>query len=159
MNQREIVNNERERLQGIFDPFNKKGSWKTVHSPASGPLVLGVYDSYIVTRVVPYMNRAGDVTKTVFWITMKSMGYHTGFQHVHTHKIVRIEQEDTFLLDLFGSAGDRYHIELIFPELQPEMWSQWERWKKYKENRAEYFKEVDRNVMEAHTRIAKAGRL
>lgn len=158
MNKKEIVAHKK-RIQSYFDPFNKKGSTLSIKWPENREfLMLGIYDSFEVIRVVPFVNKKGEIIRTVFWLFFKSLGYDQGFQFCHTKKMVKMNQEDTYELDLVDDRGYKYHIELIFPELEPELAKTWEKWKEYKEARAEWFASADPQIREWHLQIAKEGK-
>ena len=111
----ELVNQEKTQLQALFDPFNQRGSWMTLAEGREQPMRLGIMEGYTVTRVAPQFDTRGNVTHVEFWLFHKALGYHEGFQHAHTIKVVRWSQEDTYLLDLVDDRDRRFHIELIFP--------------------------------------------
>ncbi len=160
MNEKDLVRREKDRLQKYFDPFNEKGSTLSIKMPGDRePLVLGIYDSYIVTRVVPFLNKKnGEIARTVFWLFFKSLGYDAGFQYCHTKKMVGLTQEDSYELDLKDDGGIEYHIELIFPELEPELAMAWLDWKEYKKDRHAWFAEADPQIKERHLQIAREGK-
>lgn len=152
----ELVQKERQKLQQLFAPFNQKGAWMTVDMLGSEkPLEFGLMDSFMPTRVLPYVDKSGNVTNVEFWLLFKSAGYNNGWQYSHTKKMVSWIQEDTYELDLVDDDGWKYHIELIFPELDPELKNQWDYWQNYKKSRSRFFKEIDRNILEEHVEIAK----
>ncbi len=49
----ELVNQEKARLQALFDPFNERGSWMTLAEGREQPMRLGIMEGYLVTRVAP----------------------------------------------------------------------------------------------------------
>ncbi len=85
----------------------------------------------------------------------KALGYHEGFQHAHTIKVVRWSQEDTYLLDLVDDLDRRFHIELIFPELERDLAVDWKRWSEYKAANREMFERIDRELLAEHIGIAE----
>ena len=143
----ELVKQERTRLQALFDPFNQGGSWMTLAEGREKPMRLGIMEGYRVTRVAPQFDTGGNVTHVDFWLFHKALGYHEGFQHAHTIKVLRWSQEDTYLLDLVDDRGRRFHIELILPELEPDMVADWNRWQAYKAENREMFERVDRELL------------
>ena len=158
MNKKDLVRQEKDRLQKYFDQFNEKGSTLAIQMKGDkSPMVLGVYDSYEVTRVVPFVDKDGKITRTVFWLFFKSMGYDSGSQYCHTKKMVKLHQEDTYELDLEDDGEIKYHIELIFPELEPDLAMMWAEWKEYKKERHAWFAEADPQIRDWHLKAAREG--
>ena len=151
----ELVNQEKTQLQALFDPFNERGSWMTLAEGREQPLRLGIMEGYLVTRVAPHFDTQGNVTQVDFWLFHKALGYHEGFQHAHTIKVVRWSQEDTYLLDLVDDRGRRFHIELIFPELERDLGADWKRWNEYKAENREMFERIDAELLAEHIKIAE----
>ena len=135
-------------MQAMFDAFNKQGSHITITTDDEvKPFIVEMLvDSYLVTRVAP---------PKAFWLFYKSVGYHEGFQYSHTHKIVRWASEDSYELDLEDDRGWQYHIELIFPELQPHHIAHWRKWEVYKARNRKGLERVARQLLEEHTEIAR----
>ncbi len=46
----ELVKQEKNRLQALFDPFNERGSWMTLAESREKPMHLGIMEGYTVTR-------------------------------------------------------------------------------------------------------------
>lgn len=151
----EFIASEKAKLQALFDGFNEKGSWMTMTEGNDDPLEFGLIDSYLVTRVAPHFDAAGDPTKTDFWVLFKSAGYNNGWQYAHTIKVVDWSQDDTYLLDLTDDLDRRYHIELLFPTLDLSLCADWEYWQDYKADNAEMFEQIDAQLLEEHIRIAE----
>ena len=151
----ELVNQEKARLQALFDPFNERGSWMSLAEGREQPLRLGIMEGYLVTRVAPHFDAGGNVTRVDFWLFHKALGYHEGFQHAHTIKVVRWSQEDTYLLDLVDDRDRRFHIELIFPELEPDLEADWNQWQAYKTENREMFERIDAQLLAEHIEIAE----
>ena len=137
--------NSKESLQALFDEFNKTGSTMTLAEDGYSTIELGLRDSYIVTRL-----EGSD-----FWLFHKAAGYNNGFQYSHTMKVVSWSQEDTYMLDLVDDLGRRYHIELIFPELEPNLGEAWADWQAYKAANRQRFKQIDAQLLEEHLWIAE----
>ncbi|MDE0180269.1 MAG: hypothetical protein OXL39_02920 [Caldilineaceae bacterium] len=142
----EIVEQKRQRLQALFDQFNEGGSTMTLayEDEDLEPVDLGLMDSFMVTRV------DGDA----FWVMNKVFGYQDGWQHTHTIKVVEWSQDDTYLLDLVDDMDRRFHIELIFPELEPALAEMWDHWQAYKARNRERFRLLDENLLADHMEIA-----
>ena len=140
----DLIDQNRQRLQALFDPFNKGGSWMTLAEGEEAPLPLGIIDGYTVTRV----------TGADFWVHFKAVGYHEGFQHAHTVKMVDWSQDDTYLLDLVNDRGRRFHIELIFPDLEPDLAAGWNRWRAYKAANRQRFERIDAELLADHIEMA-----
>ena len=151
----ELVNQEKTRLQKLFDPFNERGSWMTLAEGRERPMRLGIMEGYTVTRVAPQFDTGGNVTQVDFWLFHKALGYHEGFQHAHTIKVVRWSQEDTYLLDLVDDLRRRFHIELIFPELERDLGADWNQWQAYKAQNREMFERIDQELLAEHIKIAE----
>ncbi len=90
-----------------------------------------------------------------FWLFHKALGYHEGFQHAHTIKVVRWSQEDTYLLDLVDDRDRRFHIELIFPELERDLGADWKQWRQFKAQNREMFERIDQELLTEHIKIAE----
>jgi len=132
-------------LQALFDPFNRGGSALTVEGgPHEEPIPFGVVDSYQVIRV------KGDQ----FWLLLKEIGYQAEPQYSHDVKVVSWTQDDTWLLDLVDHLDRRYHIELIFPELDVEQYKQWQRWQRYKYRHRKRFLFADKTILEQSIQAA-----
>ncbi len=131
-------------LQELFDQFNKGGSTMKLYQDGYTPIDLGLCDSYLVTRV------EGDQ----FWLFHKAAGYNNSSHYSHTAKIVAWSQVDTYLLDLVDDVGQRYHIELIFPEQEPDLAEDWKRWQAYKRANRKSFERMDAHLLEVHSEIA-----
>ncbi len=151
----ELIDPERSRLQALFDPFNRDGSWMTLAEGRQEPIPLGVIDSYTVTRVAPHFDAKGDVTRVDYWLFFKALGYDEGFQHAHTIKVVHWSQADTYLLDLVDNRDRRFHLELIFPEQEPDLAADWNRWQEYKTENRERFERIDAELIAEHIEIAE----
>ena len=141
----DLIDLERRNLQALFDPFNKGGSTLTISGGGHAPLALGIMEGYLVTRV------AGDQ----FWVRFKALGYHDGFHHAHTAKIANWSQDVTWLLDLIDDSARQLHIELIFPELEPELAADWKRWRAYKAENRKRFQRIGADLLAEHARIAE----
>ncbi len=150
----ELVNQEKTQLQALFDPFNERGSWMSLAEGREQPMRLGIMEGCTVTRVAPQFDTRGNVTHVEFWLFHKALGYHEGFQHAHTIKVVRWSQEDTCLLDLVDDRDRRFHIELIFPELEPDLEADWKQWQAYKTENREMFERIDAQLLAEHIEIA-----
>ena len=151
----ELIDQEKRRRQALFDPFNRGGSWMTLAEGRQEPIPLGVIDGYAVTRVAPHFDAKGNVTRVDFWLYFKALGYHEGFQHAHTVKVVRWSQEDTYLLDLVDDRDRRFHIELIFPDQEADLAADWNRWQEYKAENRERFERIDAELLAEHIEIAE----
>ena len=152
----EFIAQEKARLQALFDEFNRDGSFIVLREARSEPLYLGLVDSYTVTRVAPYFDAAGNVTRTDFWVMWKSVGYNNGYQYTHTIKVVEWSREDTYEIDLTDDRGRRYHIELIMDATEHAYVLDWRKWQRYKMENASELEIIDAQLLEEHTRMAEA---
>ena len=152
----EFIANEKARLQKLFDGFNMRGSWMRMREGEDTPLDFGIIDSYLVTRVAPYFDATGNVTKTDFWLLFKSAGYNNGWQYAHTIKVVDWSQDDTYLLDLTDDMGRKFHIELLFPSQDQALVADWKHWQDYKAQNATMFEDIDAQLLAEHIDIAEA---
>lgn len=152
---REFIEDEKARLQKLFDEFNEKGSWMEMREGEDEPLEFGLIDSYIVTRVAPHFDAAGNVTKTDFWILFKSAGYNNGWQYAHTIKVIDWSQGDTYLIDLTDNRGRQYHVELLFPTQDRALVADWKYWQGYKADNKAMFERIDAALLDEHIRIAE----
>ncbi len=105
--------------------------------------------------MAPHFDAKGNVKRVDFWLFLKALGYHEGFQHAHTLKVLRWSQEDTYLLDLVDDRERRFHIELIFPELERDLGADWQRWREYKAENREMFQRIDQQLLAEHIKIAE----
>lgn len=152
----EFIAQEKARLQALFDEFNRDGSFIVLREGRGEPLPLGLVDSYTITRVAPHFDAAGNVTKTDFWVTWKSIGYENGYQYSHTIKVVDWSRDDTYELDLTDDLGRRYHIELIMDATEHDYVLDWRKWLRYKAENAAEFEIIDAQLLEEHTKIAES---
>ncbi|RLB87918.1 MAG: hypothetical protein DRH50_16045 [Deltaproteobacteria bacterium] len=155
MNVKEFINKEKTRLQALFEPFNKGGSWMSLFEPGLKPVRLGLIDGYTVIRVAPYFDVKGEIKRIDFWLLFKAVGYDEGFQHAHTVKVIRWSQDDTYLLDIEDDRKRKYHIELIFPDQEPDLASDWKHWRQYKSENNDRFERIDAEILTEHIQIAE----
>lgn len=152
---KDFIEKEKNRLQALFEPFNAGGSWMTLAENNYKTVRLGLVDGFTVTRVAPHFSSAGEITHVDFWLLIKMVGYHEGFQHAHTIKVISWSQEDSYLLDLTDDRGRRFHIELIFPELERNLAADWKTWTGYKAKNHERFESIDADIFSEHLAIAE----
>ena len=152
---KEFIEKEKARLQALFEPFNTDGSWMTLAEKGRTPVRVGLVDGFTVTRVAPHFDAVGEVTRVDFWLLLRMLGYDEGFQHIHTVKIVSWSQDDTYLLDLLDDRDRRFHIELIFPDQEPDPAADWNRWSGYKAKNGDRFERINAELLTEHTRIAE----
>jgi len=152
---KEFIDKEKGRLQALFEPFDKGGSWMSLVEPGREAVRLGIVDSYSVTRVAPHFDAKGEIKRIDFWLLFKAVGYDEGFQHAHTIKVVKWSQEDTYLLDLVDDRTRKYRIELIFLDQEPELASDWSHWRRYKMRNRDRFSLIDADLMSEHLQIAE----
>lgn len=153
---KDFIASEKERLQALFDEFNKEGSLMVMREGHDTPLPFGLIDSYTVTRVAPHFNATGNVTKTDFWLMFKSVGYNNGYQYTHTIKVVSLSQDDTYLIDITDDRDRRYHVELIMDVTEHDYVVAWRKWQRYKTENAAEFEIIDAQLLDEHTKIAEA---
>ena len=151
-----FIDREREKIQSLFVLFNERGSWIELRESGGEPIRLGLVDSYRVTRVAPQFDTSGELKHIVFWLFYKAAGYDSGFQYVHTLKIVRWSQEDGYLIDLYDDRKRHFHVELIMPETEPGMVADWKRWCRYKGKNRPRFEKIDAQLLEEHLEIAES---
>jgi hypothetical protein len=152
---KEFIGKEKARVQALFEPFNAGGSWMSLAEKGSETIRLGLVDGFWVTRVSPHFDAKGGVTRVDFWLFMRMLGYDEGFHHAHTIKVVSWSQEDTYLLDLVDDRSRMFHIELVFPDQEPDMAADWKTWNKYKEDNRDRFSRIDADLLSEHVRIAE----
>ncbi len=152
---KEFIDKEKARLQALFEPFNEGGSWMTLIESGREPARMGLVDSYKVTRVAPHFDARGELKRVDFWLLFKAVGYDEGFQHAHTVKVVRWSQEGTYLIDLTDDRGRRFHVELVFPDQEPDLAADWRRWRRYKSENRDRFERIDADLLAEHVRIAE----
>lgn len=152
---KEFIEKEKATLQALFEPFNEGGSWMTLLESGREPVRMGLVDGYTVTRVAPHFDARGELKRVDFWLLFKAVGYDEGFQHAHTVKVVRWSQEDTYLIDLTDDRGRRFHVELVFPDQEPDLASDWRSWRRYKSENRDRFERIDADLLAEHVRIAE----
>lgn len=152
---REVFENEKAKLQGLFDWPNRDGSWLRVENPRGEPLRLGLVDSFSVTRIAPEISAAGEIRRVAFWLMWKSAGYDEGPQFVHTVKVLEWRQEDPNELDFRDDRGWWHHVEGLVPPHEPEYVADWRRWQRYKAENRERFELLDASLLEEHVRLAE----
>lgn len=152
---KKFIASEKQRLQALFDEFNKEGSIMVMHEGHDTPLPFGLIDSYTLTRIAPHFDAAGNVTTTDFWLMFRSVGYNNGYQYAHTIKVVGWSQDDTYLIDLADDRNRRYHIELIMDATEHDYVVAWRKWQSYKAENAAEFEIIDAQILEEHIRIAE----
>lgn len=155
MNMKDFIQNEKTRLQSLFDEFNRDGSWMAVREGEYTPLMLGLIDSYTVTRVAPHFGTQGNVTKTDFWLMWKSVGYNNGFQYTHTIKVIDWSQDDSYLIDMMDDRRRRHHVELIMDVSEPDYMISWRIWQEYKTENIDMFARIDAQLLDEHRQIAE----
>jgi hypothetical protein len=139
---KEFIEKEKARLQALIEPGRE-------------PVRLELIDSYTLTRVAPHFDAGGELKRVDFWLLFKAVGYDEGFQHAHTVKVVRWSQEDTYLIDLTDDRGWRFHVELVFPDQEPDLAADWRRWRWYKSENRDRFERIDADLLAEHVRIAE----
>lgn len=152
---KEFIASEKERLQALFDGFNREGSLMVMREGHDTPLPFGLIDSFVVTRVAPNFDAAGNVTRTDFWLMFKSVGYNNGYQYAHTIKVVAWSQDDTYLIDLTDDRDRRYHVELIMDATEHDYVVAWRKWHRYKSENASEFAVIDGQILDEHIRMAE----
>ena len=152
---KEFIEKEKARLQALFEPLYEGGSCMTLCESGREPVRMGLVDSYKVTRVAPHFDAQGELKRVDFWLLFKAVGYDEGFQHAHTVKVVRWSQEDTYLIDLTDDRGRRFHVELVFPDQEPDLAADWRRWRRYKSENRDRFERIDADLLAEHVRIAE----
>lgn len=152
---KEFIEAEKAKLQALFNPFNEIGSWMRLAEKGTTTVRLGLVESFTVTRVAPQFDAAGDVVKVDFWLLFKMAGYDEGFQYSHTIKAVKWSQADSYLIDLTDDLGREFHVEEIFPDLDPELADAWRFWKRYRAENAERLARADAEILAQHIRIAE----
>lgn len=53
---KDFIEQEKSRIQGLFEEFNARGSWMRMADGHGEPMRFGLIDSYIVTRVAPHLD-------------------------------------------------------------------------------------------------------
>lgn len=152
---KEFIATEKEKLQALFDEFNAEGSLMVMREGHDTPLPFGLIDNFVVTRVAPHFDAAGNVTRTDFWLMFKSVGYNNGYQYTHTIKVVGWSQDDTYLIDLIDDRGRRYHVELIMDATEHDCVVAWRKWQRYKSENASEFEVIDAQILEEHIRMSE----
>lgn len=153
---KEFIEQETARLQAMFGRMNTEGTRITVFSADGSRLCGDLVDSLRVTRIAPFFDTQGAVTRIDFWLLWKSIGYDEGFQYAHTIKVVKCHVEDPGIeIELTDDHGRRHLLELIEPH-QEEGWARdWKRWQQYRAENRERLEEIDRDLLAEHIRIAE----
>ena len=149
-----FLEQEKAALQQRFEEFHKRGSWMAITDADGANLGRALVDSYRITRVLPIFSAAGQHKATHFWLFFKDVGYHEGFQHAHTVKIVAMQNEDWAQMDLTDDRGRRFHIEVIEPSVEPDEAIDWKNWQRFREENP-WLARVDGELLEEHMDIAE----
>ena len=64
-------------------------------------------------------------------------------------------QDATYELDLVNDRQRRFHVELIFPDLESDLAADGDRWGEYKLENREMFERIDQALLEEHIEIAE----
>jgi hypothetical protein len=153
---KEFITKERVRLQAMFDRMNAEGVRITVFNEDGSRLFGDLVDSLRVTRIAPFFDSQGAVTRTDFWLFWKCVGYDEGFQYAHTTKVVKCRVVDPGIeIELTDDQGRRHLLELIEPHQEAELARDWKHWQQYREENRERFAEIDRELLAEHVRIAE----
>jgi len=70
-------------------------------------------------------------------------------------RLSRINGDCPDLVDLIDDRDRRFHIELIFPDQEPDQAADWKHWSGYKAKNRERFERIDAELLTEHTRIAE----
>ena len=152
----EFIAQETARLQVMFDRMNAEGTRITVFNDDGSCLLGDLVDNLRVTRIAPFFDSQGAVTRTDFWLLWKSVGYDEGFQYAHTIKVLKCHVEDPGIeIELTDDQGRRHLLELIEPHQEAEWARDWERWQKYRTENRERLEEIDQELLAEHIRIAE----
>ncbi|HEY3417248.1 MAG TPA: hypothetical protein VGM23_10230 [Armatimonadota bacterium] len=153
---KEFIELETARLQTMFNRMNAEGIRITVFNEIGSRLFGDLVDSLRVTRIAPFFDSQGAVTRTDFWLLWKSVGYDEGFQYAHTIKVVKCHVEDPGIeIELSDDQGRRHLLELIEPHQEEEWARDWIRWQQYRKDNRERFEQIDRDLLAEHIRIAE----
>ena len=153
---KEFIQQERARLQEVFRELSERGAWMVLLDGAGKvDIRLGLVDSFIVTRVAPKFDAAGNHTGTDFWLLWKAVGYDEGARHSHTVKVVRWWQDDVYMIDFVDTYDRHHHAEFPLEQTEPNEVRDLKKWHDYKKANAARFAEIDAGVLEEHIRLAE----
>ncbi len=105
--------------------------------------------------MTPHFDAGGGLKRVDFWLLFKAIGYDEGFRHAHTVKVVRWSQEDTYLIDLTDDRGRRFHVELVFPDQEPDPASDCRSWRRYKSENRDRSERINADLLAEHVRISE----
>ena len=142
-------------LAGFFSTGFGTPTAAAIRSNAPSGIRLGLVDSFIVTRVAPKFDAAGNHTGTDFWLLWKAVGYDQGARHRHTVKVVRWWQDDVYMIDFVDTYDRHHHAEYPMEQTEPNEIRDLKIWHDYKKANAAHFAEIDAGVLEEHIRIAE----
>jgi hypothetical protein len=152
----EFIAQETARLQAIFARMNAEGTRITVFNEDGSRLLGDLLDSLRVTRIAPFFDSQGTVTRTDFWLLWKSVGYDDGFQYAHTIKVVKFRVVDPGIeIELTDDQGRRHLLELFEPHQEAPWARDWMHWRQYREENRERFEEIDLELLAEHIRLAE----
>lgn len=153
---KEFIERETSRLQAMFTRMNAEGARITVFNADGSRLFGDLLDSLRVTRIAPFFDTRGAVTRTDFWLLWKSVGYDEGYHYAHTIKVIKCRVVDPGIeIELTDDQGRRHLLELIEPHQEAELARDWKRWRQYCEEKRARFEEIDRELLAEHIRIAE----
>jgi len=155
---KDLMEQERQRLQGMIDGFLAEGSWIRIYDDGvREPFYTMAVDNMIVTRVKPIFDADGNHVHTEFWVMWNGPGYDQAERYTHTIHIKRMEMPDTFIMDLHDGKS-RFNFEHLFPDVSPPervMHEELMRWRQEKAADAERFARIDANLLEIHQENAR----
>jgi hypothetical protein len=153
---KEFIEREKARLQEVFRIFNERGALMALlDGKGETEVRLGLVDSFLVTRVAPKFDAGGNHTGSDFWLLWKAVGYHEGFQHAHTVKVLKWWRDDGYMLDFVDDRDRRHHAEYPMDCADPEAVRDWRAWQRFKAANAAMFAAIDAELLEEHAMIAE----
>ncbi len=69
--------------------------------------------------------------------------------------VIRRSQDETYIIDLTDDRGRRFHVELVFPDQEPDLAADWKRWRRYKAENRDRFERIDTDLLAEHVQIAE----
>jgi len=127
---KEFIEKEKARLQAFFAPFIEGGLWIALVGPGRELFRLGLIYGYAVSRMAPSFDAGGKLKRIDFWFLFKEVGYDEGSQNTNIVRAICWFLEGTYLNNLMYNRSWRFHVELVFPDQEPDL-ADWRCWQRY----------------------------
>ena len=156
MNLQETIQAEKQRVQEALDRVCGPGATMQITFPDGGSLRFEV-DGFVVLRALPQVDAQGEVKQWRYDLLFKEVGYDQGMQYAHMIGKAGIAQDEKSWAIIKDEHGNMYTVNVIEPDIDPEVKAVFDRWRVQKDGEREKFERIDRQLVEEYTRMAEAG--